>query len=43
MADTSVQQHFGENSPEYVAYRLFRDIAHGEGKVLSGPNGPKAD
>jgi hypothetical protein len=42
MAEQSVVQ-LGENSPEYVAYRLFRDIAQAEGKVLAGHNEPKPD
>jgi hypothetical protein len=28
--------HFGENSPEYVAFRLFREIAHAEDKAILG-------
>ena len=32
MTDTTV--HIGENSPEYVAYQLLRDIALCEGVVL---------
>jgi hypothetical protein len=35
--------HTGENSPEYVAYRLLVDIARTEGKPLSGPAAGKAD
>jgi hypothetical protein len=33
MADAPIV-HIGENSPEQVAYRLFRDIAHVEDKLL---------
>ena len=33
MADTPIV-HIGENSPEHVAYRLLRDIAHVEDKLL---------
>jgi hypothetical protein len=38
MADTVV--HIGENSPEHVAYELFRHIALVEGKPLvsGGPD-----
>jgi hypothetical protein len=35
MADAPVV-HIGENSPEYVAYRLFQDIASVEGQKLFG-------
>jgi hypothetical protein len=42
MADQTVV-HLGENSPEHVAYRLFRDIAHCEGKYLSGSGSPRPD
>jgi hypothetical protein len=35
MADAPVV-HIGENSLEYVAYRLMRDIAHVEKKKLNG-------
>lgn len=35
MADAPVV-HFGENSPEYVAYRLLSDIAAVEGQQLAG-------
>lgn len=34
MADAPVV-HIGENSPEHVAYRLMRDIANVEGKLLT--------
>jgi hypothetical protein len=36
MADAPVV-HIGENSPEYVAYRLMLDIAEAEGKRFSKP------
>jgi hypothetical protein len=32
MVDSVV--HIGENSPEHVAYRLMRDVAHVESKLL---------
>jgi hypothetical protein len=36
--------HFGENSPEHVAYKLLEEIAFVEGKSLrSGMKGQKAD
>ena len=35
MADAAV--HIGENSSEYVAYRLMLDIAEAEGKRFSKP------
>jgi len=34
MADAAVV-HIGENSPEQAAYRLMRDIANVEGKILA--------
>jgi hypothetical protein len=47
MADAPVV-HIGENSPEYVAYRLMLDIAEAEGKRFSKPvagssGGPRLD
>ena len=36
MADTVV--HMGENSPEYVAYKLLVDIANVENKTLHRGN-----
>ena len=39
MAEQTVV-HIGENSPEYVAYRLMSDVAHVENKVLfANPTG----
>lgn len=38
MSDKAVV-HIGENSPEEVAYRLFRNIADCEKKSLSGGSG----
>ena len=35
MADNTAV-HIGENSPEHVAYKLMRDIAHAEKVVLAG-------
>jgi hypothetical protein len=34
MSDAPVV-HIGENSPEWVAYRLFQDIVHVEDKLLN--------
>ena len=34
MVDTPVVIHQGENSPEYVAYKLLETIASQEGKIL---------
>jgi len=33
MADTPIV-HIGENSPQQIAYKLMRDIAHVEDKLL---------
>jgi hypothetical protein len=39
MADNVV--HFGENSPEYIAYKLLQEVMHTEGKTTSrGQLGP---
>ena len=39
MAETSVI-HIGENSPEYVAFRLMEKIAASEGRIFTDrPNG----
>jgi hypothetical protein len=35
MADPNTVVHIGDNSPQEVAYKLMRDIAHAEDKVLS--------
>jgi hypothetical protein len=35
MADTNTVVHIGDNSPQEVAYKLMRDIAHAEDKLLS--------
>ena len=37
MADAPVV-HIGENSPEYVAFRLMTSIAHVESKALHSPS-----
>ena len=34
--------HIGENSPEYIAYRLFRDVAGLEKKSLAGSDATRA-
>ncbi len=43
MADAPVVQ-MGENSPQYVAFRLFREVAIAEGKSIihnaAGPSKP---
>ena len=31
--------HIGENSPEYVAYRLLKNVARAEGKILTAMAG----
>ncbi len=42
MADAPVV-HIGENSPEYVAYRLLESVARAEGKLLTAMAGdPRA-
>ncbi len=41
MADAAPVVHIGENSPEYVAYRLFSDIASIEEKRLFGHSSRK--
>ena len=39
MTDKAAVIHTGENSPEYVAWRLFLEVAKAEGKILnSAPN-----
>lgn len=39
MTDTSIM-HLGENSPEYVAFRLMEKIAASEGRIFTDrPNG----
>jgi hypothetical protein len=35
MADTNTVVHIGDNSPHEVAYKLMRDIAHSEDRLLS--------
>ena len=30
--------HIGENSPEYVAYQLLKDVSRAEGKLVGGLN-----
>jgi hypothetical protein len=37
MAETATVVHIGENSPEYIAYRLMHEIANIEGKSSFGP------
>ena len=37
MADSGVVVHIGENSPEHVAYQLFRHVAAAEGIPLGQP------
>jgi hypothetical protein len=41
MADAVV--HIGENSPEYVAYRLLLDIMSAENKSIHGDGQKRAD
>lgn len=37
MVEKGAVVHVGENSPEHVAYQLFRHVAAAEGISLAGP------
>ena len=42
MAETAPVVHIGENSPEYIAYKLLEIIASNEKKTLHGAVGSNA-